>query len=797
MSSCVGDGEQENDKGILQIQLPLTFQVYSTNRGIPPHNISIIHQLENVSLDRIRIRRLGEDDDNGCPRVVQVKSDIHMLLLKSGARFFYGTFRRYENDSETKTIMIHNHRKEYYQVIYLENFIKLEELSYDSKMKIQTISNKSDLISKCSIKIDKSDIRNDEEVDLFISKFSMLPPLLSETTSTSKLASTHSQDDPLTFLLSRYLLTLYALGTPLTYFPKTSLSRFRILAANHQEIIVNTLGKLLLSTEEMESRHQGKYGILTNHFVEESTQSLNHFDMELEKENQKHFVAKNSTLIETMKNFDKNPVIRELSKDSIESINSKNMSTITEDKFANLVLRLKIREAQLQLIIIFELLCSRKISENEFLERNLKASAKELERKDREAKRSLIRNRKKPRKIIPTFLGTGLLMEEDKTIIKTSKKMDDYSLYKSLNALVDWLNVWDTLLGGNLSDDNAYQFLKYVLIPYFSSRLPVILKYVVEKVKDLNMKFSTISKSKTVIENKKELSKVSNLNGGTENIISKQLDVKRSSKYNKVHLKRKRPTLVKSATMGVLDNNDLLPALSIKRSNSNLSSKNLQRRQVDMSTSSRKSNSIKPVRSKSLTENSAESMESLIFGNATKTKVASLKEVTLPAKQVESTPMKSQSESILQSNIILIDSPFGVSTINNLKSTSQVLATPRHKKQIHQEVLQTPAGQIGFQENTYRSSEKESLTDKLLAASLLPPQADSKITSSPGLKSVIDSSPINLFIRSNSVKRKRPGDPIDEESPFYGKYLQEQPSESPISKERRQCSPVKEHRPQF
>lgn len=737
-----------------RIQFPVSFQASSTSNGSHLHHISILQALNHINLNKLPNNSVFISE--GYPQIIKIPLEIHSDLKSINSNFFYGNFKRYDTDPILKLALIHSFSNEYYQLILFPTCITVVDLLYDCKTEIQSVTSKEMLLDKCTV--DESTIQS-----TLPSSFSMTPP----EPITNQIVDS-SSNDPLSFLIGRYYQTLYSLTTPLTYFPKTSLSRFRTLAANNIEII-NYLEKLHLTTIQMESRHLGKFGVLNNIFTDSEPEVPL---LQLELQNQAYFTSKNGSLIETIQklNTPEPQVITEPN----DSVNVRSLASVVDDKLSGLVLKLKIREAQLQIIIIFELLYSKQVVEEEFLSQNKKIAEKELKRLDRESKKSLVRNRKKPKKVVPTLLGTGTIIAEPQLNPEEKQKLDDYTIFKSLNTLVDWLGVWDTLLGNSVADENSYQFLKYILIPYYSKKLPIILRHVVSKVKDLNMKFS-IPRSKSSTDSKLSSRK-------SESPVSTNLPVqslptngRSSAKYKKVSLQSARPTLVKSATVGGLDNQDLMSSILLKRSSSNLSSKNLQRRQVDMSAVSKKDSFVKPARSKSLSENLVRPSEGLIFGNSIRSKATSFKEpakTNLPATQVESTPAKPKLlVSHSHDNLLVINSPSIDADLCQPNNGFQIQATPIRKQQSHDVVMETPVRHQG--QRAISSPGNQSFTDKLLAATNDTNLSNIIIESPFSSRSVIESSPIKLgndLSLPNSLKRKRPGDPITEESPFFNRY---------------------------
>jgi DNA replication regulator SLD3 len=783
---------------------------------------------------------------HGEPSIFQMEGGIHEVLSNTKSNYFSGKFQ-YLHRSDKKDVILYHIRDRYYGIVNLKPDVAIDDSWKSSTVRSipMNVSKIEDIVDKCAVQVDEQNMNltSDPRLNDHISNFSMAPPTkqsLQRPTKPVVFPSPQYQDDPLMFIYSRYFSILYSLTTPLSYFPKTSLARVKILCDNEQEKLSQTLEKLYLSIEEMDSRHQGKHGILTNLFTEiESVPTM--LKTKIEYENQLSFVTKHSDLIDKVKSS----LLRAKRIDSTDDDHLQNHKNdgIAEEMLSSLILQLKIREAQLQVILIFEILCSWNISEEEFLENSIKKYERELKKKDREAKKSLVRKRKQPRKIIPTFLGMGVNISDSPIVDQQCESLNEYTVYKCLNALVDRLGLWDTLLGNSNTNDNAYGFLGYVLVPYYNKKLPIVLKYVVDKVKDLNMKLSFVSKSKPKLDTKSSLTSPKNQSSPQSEAEIKE--VRRNSKYNKTLLRK--PELRKSATIGSLNDNDLLPAFAIKRSKSNLSSKNLQKRQVDMSVNGPKKESSKPNvgRSKSLSEATQAPGELLIFGNASRIKPSSIRK---PSKipQIEATPVKAR---VLQSLSQIKATPLKHLSMDTspgadrTTSIPEIQATPMTNSRISEHFIVTPDDRNN-QQHIIDSTKRPSVANRLFTASLDPPFQESNSTSekhvsetpiakrfnqgvnktpvpmnhtnndrtlineniqshsifttslpvpdtnpilsSPimGIDSPSNRSPVrNTILDTDPRKRRRPGEPASiQDSPFFNTYVQESTIEHGIFK---------------
>lgn len=566
--------------------------------------------------------------------------------------------------------------------------------------------------------------------------FSMKPPVPELPAPTSKIASyltsPQSELDPLSFLLSRYYSTLYSLTTPLSYFPKTALARFKIMCGNDASRMKTNLLSVYLTTEQLEERYNNKFGL-------ESALSINTSSLsssaKYEAENRRLFAEKHL------------------------------FGSLNEEVMRKFVLELKIREAQLQILVLMELMLVWPIDEEQFLHDGPLAHAKTAAKAK---KTSLVRRRGTKKKIIPTFLGVGVEEFARSPEKPTNKVVNEVTLYTSLITLVDQMGIWDTLLGRikGEKDESMYGFLAYVLVPFFNKQLPHIVSFVIQKVKELRPKLkvpkSRSRKSKLLLAMDVEGKPEDNANSKSENGEDKP---RKLSKFAKVLLSPdQKPFLKRAATVGA----ELSPAFLLKRSKSNLGSKNLKRRQVDISVTSSTTEAEETKR-----------LKSFLFGDARRVRSVTSTSATLQT-QVEATPRKQHqrsSTSMTNSNSAPI-------------VTSQVMATPSHTRVVdyQQQILETPRGQQDRDGFAVPGGRGPSLQEKF--AKLAPPMDLSwKITSSPVREST-ESTP-NLFLHSShghqsspqfavtsspvtamTPQKHKPGEPVPMVvSPFYTSNL--------------------------
>ncbi|CAH6718734.1 hypothetical protein CLIB1444_01S13344 [[Candida] jaroonii] len=467
------------------------------------------------------------------------------------------------------------------------------------------------------------------------SSFCLAPPSVEPTQVINN--SPEQIIEPLPYLKSRYYNILYSTSIPLTYFPKTALSRLKVLCNNDQNSVKEILQSLVLNNDSFNQRHEGRFGVLSVNIPDKDT-STYQIDS-IEKNCQSEYLLKHNNL--------------------------KNESLVND-----LVLELKVRESQLQLLLLLEILTLSNIIESEFLN-----TASPEKPKPKKSRPSLIRKKNSKRKIIPTFLGMGVSNETPPQAPIHSSS----SIFHSLNNLIEKMNLWDTL--SSKKKDSTISFVAYVLVPHYKNKLPETINYIVGRIKSSNLKLKSSSRSLRPVPKLKPA-------------------LKPSTKSQTVE----RPNLK------TLDDKTFAPP-TFMRSNSNLSSKNLHRRQVDFS-------QPKATKSKSLTDLSAPPK---IFGVAKKSKSKA------SFSQVEATPIKKSQSMIL--NHEMVDSPVQI----------QITETP-------QKPLSSSPIDLFSRGNAYLSPVEERLK---MANELLSP------------------APIDVtHINSSPIERKRkPGDPF--QSPFF------------------------------
>lgn len=460
--------------------------------------------------------------------------------------------------------------------------------------------------------------------------------------------SPQNEQNPKDFIISRYYNTLYSLTTPLSYFPKTAFNRLRSMCKESPSELLDAISGALISTEILSKRQIERFGLPALISGEASPMHV----LKFEHENQQHFVSRH---------YD---------------------DLMTAQKLEKLVMDLKIREAQLQVLVIMEFLLCLKIDETKFLENNAHRQEKENQTK---AKRSLVRKRTKKR-IIPTLLGQG--MDDSASSQATNLQNEngnEFSLYKSLISLIDQLGIWGVLQAKSSSrnDEHTYGFLAYVLVPYYNKSLPQIMQFIIKSFKNFQISFKLPKKS---------ASRQSSTSSRGKNDEPNEAGAKRKLKFSKTHLSPSKLPLLKRSS-STMDASDLKPAFLLKRSKSSLGSKNMQKRQVEMLGKTEKSE-------EQLNEE-LKSQSSFLFCDARKIKSVSMATTsTRELPQVEATPTKPTLAARAKLNPVSADVP-------------QVFATPSNVRVIDRLNIESS----GMFKST-RSSRQKTVFEKLSSVDL-------------------------------------------------------------------------------
>ncbi|PVH17799.1 uncharacterized protein CXQ87_000697 [Candidozyma duobushaemuli] len=522
-----------------------------------------------------------------------------------------------------------------------------------------------------------------------LSNFSMRPPPaylspMSDRNAVITQLSPQSETDPINFLKSRYFSILYSLSTPLTYFPKSTLTRLRVMCDGKKELMEQSLAAVYLSPESLNERHRLRYGLDVLIGKDSETMEINKY----EAENQKLLLQKHFTF------------------------------SMSDEARNRVIFDLKRREAQLQILLVMQLLLTWEVDEASFLASNAKLQEK-MNRKV--TKKSLVRRKSKTKKITPTLLGVGI---HEKTEDPDQKKnhITHFGLYASLVALVDQMSIWDVLTGKlkNKKDESIYGFLAYVFVPFFNTKLPKIVKFVIEKVRESRPTFKS-SKLKTSTSKS-----VSGSEAGsppsTDEVAPKE--TKKASRFNKKLLTEKQKPFLRRSKTSASEKDE--PAFSLKRSKSNLGSKNLKRRQVDMSLNKPDDQDV------------AEKATSFIFGDARKVKNHSVSMGMLS---------KNESNEIPDEPIKLIQATPSTKRISNI-----ILETPQNSEAKRKDFVVPD------------STKRVSLVQQKLSLLAAPSLPDVKIVSSP-IHTSSEKSPV-LFSQHATAQTNNSTSSVIESSPI-------------------------------
>ncbi|CUM65169.1 uncharacterized protein PRCAT00002797001 [Priceomyces carsonii] len=722
------------------MKLPITFDVQQSLSNHHVISITVLQQIPNLNFNELHVTFSNQ-------RVFKVQNEVHKILSSFPANYFLAKSRHLGSSENSETSLIYSIFNEIYGIINLERSTRIESIRSEHMRLIPRCTDITEFLNNIANKLISQESRPEHEV--MFKTFSMKPPGTGIDIRKEKniLFSPQSSEDPLTFLSSRYFSTLYSLSSPLSYFPKTALSRLRNLCDNNPEMISQVIIKVTLPVEDMDMRHSNKYGLLMK-LKEMFDNDSRSFNIHLEKENQERFLDRHEGLFNNLlSSDDDNPTAIAQNREQ-------------EEKVDNLLLDLKVREAHLQFILLLELLCATNVEESNFLTENSQLQEEELKRISQRARQSLIRRKSKKgsKKIIPTFLGMGIDVSEKPQAKKERQTSiyDSYTMYSSLNTLIDRMGLWDTLLMSNKNlKDQSIDFLAYVVIPYFKKRLPLIVGYITDKMKGLNLK---------LLHRNSKLKSLEPSEGSDRQKITKVTN-SAHSKYKKTLLRR-RNTL--KASSSVLESDGLLPALTFKRSKSNLSSKNLQKRQVEMSLSWKQHSISEEGKKNENTDNEKRSKDS-IFSNTKKIQ-ESLNVQSFA--EVFETPLKKQKFS--KGSITQVDMTPNKKTESHSKSKSsfsQVEMTPSNRTHLRSNIISFKRTPNKDRINHSTSSSNPFITD-MDDPALYSSPAESQITSSPtnftkrhGIQLLEDS---QLTSMHSPKKKYRPGDPIPiQSSPYY------------------------------
>ena len=183
---------------------------------------------------------------------------------------------------------------------------------------------------------------------------------------------------------------MYSLNNPLSYFPKTALPRFKNLISTFKSNldieenskyndehtnssssnIIEGLREFWLNVDAFDRRHNQRYGVFgdvndgsdtdMNNQVNDELSNIELIEQQKFKSNHGFDLNQPTTLSEHQENSETMDI------DNKGNENGNQIHGITMEKLSQLILDLKIREAQLQILIIFELLNLMHVEEQEF-----------------------------------------------------------------------------------------------------------------------------------------------------------------------------------------------------------------------------------------------------------------------------------------------------------------------------------------------------------------------------------------------------------------------------------------------
>lgn len=590
--------------------------------GEPPMHISILEPIGNPDID------VFYDSEALGRKILKLGKQTVDNLNSSGCNAYKVFVSEVDRSSQRPGVLVQcGQFSDVFQLILSSSEITSDVLAIDKK----SWTNIEDLNALFGDWQEDLPLSSKDESPL--TEFSMRPRNHQDAGCISAVPSSKISDispksfqDPRSFLLSRYYNTLYSLNTPLSYFPKTSLSRVTIMCEERSEPLSEELFNIYLTPELLEERHRSHYGLL-NHFGFTGNDTLLHLN-NYEIESQKRFISAYAT------------------------------SAISDDQRLSLLLKLKIREAQLQLLVIMELITALKIDEITFLKQHKKKGEEDTKQYRKANKSLLVRKRKMTKKIIPTFSGMGINESEEPELFSFELSREK-SLYTSMITLVEQMSIWDTLLGRGHreKDQSPTGFLGYVFLPFYNKRLPQVTKFIADIIKELRPKFKApktkLSRSSSASSKVEEtVSESSNIAEETNEIT-----LLNSDKLN--NLTNHRPALRRERLPFAV--NDEEPAFLLKRSKSNISSRNLKRRQVDMSLNKSDGEEFATGKSKLF-----------IFGDARKSRVKSIPSLPPSVAQVEATPIKTKLAGHNEK-----DDPY---TSASLSRSEVIMATPTKNK---------------------------------------------------------------------------------------------------------------------
>lgn len=629
---------EENDESIkVETALPIVFTIESLTLKALPIYVTILHILEGVLLrglpfdfhNRQQFFRLSDD----------ISKRLHLLYNSC----FYVKLQRSNMDKEWSSGIIYGIYRNYFGLIQFPKEVRFRDLNSSIDMKLLYSIDQHTLCQDWMGKIDSKFVSRE---DIKRKTFKIRPPTSNENKSNrADLLSYEAKfsEDPSIYLCTKYYSILYSLKTPLSYFPKIAFTKMKLLCQSDPAILKEKLIGLRLSIEDFDYRHGGRLGVLEDFKRKEI--SLLAVKYTIEREHQQEFTEKYLRSTDGAENIAAN------SRGSEDNSEMKH----EHENLLNLIMELKTREAQLQLLILFELFTCLEIHEGRFFENNIrKEETNQI--KSRNIKRpSLVRKRNQNKRIIPTFLGMGILslgIMKGRNEIEDTTDIDEYNIYKSLNFFIDRIGLWDTLIENSphYGTCNMESFLDYVIIPYYRQRLPLTTKYILNKAKELTTRVKLNPEKRREQKYRKQ--------GLLRNDSGPSTDgPPPASRSLSVH-SNLMTTRNNSLKYEMSSQANILP-FSLKKSKSSLSSGLNEKRQVDVSFSlklfclalgPRLPNEF----SKNMDSGQTNSSNSFFFSRATKSKS---QDNVGDSLQVEATPIKKKQKANYLEGSLLNGSP--------------------------------------------------------------------------------------------------------------------------------------------
>lgn len=323
------------------------------------------------------------------------------------------------------------------------------------------IQNRESLFNACKV----SPVWEEETVAT-LNKLDLDPPKGAEVTATNDEPNTIPIDsilkaselsDPSEVLEKSYLETLYLSKTPLVYFAKSTLSRIRSQCKTGDKLTyltraIDVLNRRVITVQQLDSKHEQEKMI---RFVRE------------EEEGEEGITTEHCKLSE------KELKLLEIWKDRLDQFSS---NASLKNELSNL----KIREIQLQVVILLEIL-TLKVRAGTFTDSGKDTATKNAEEQNKPvSKPQLVRKKKKHTKNDPEKIPS--------TTNKSSEELvdiffDRLCIWQALyeNPIVPSTSQSATKKDQGNTRDLLQTFCAEVILPFFSYRLPEKTRQMVKK----------------------------------------------------------------------------------------------------------------------------------------------------------------------------------------------------------------------------------------------------------------------------------------------------------------------------